>query len=337
MILHAGILSLLLGSGIVVLMLLYASALGVQILIQWDYQSSSIQQLALERKTYLISTLMNYALAFVILSGFLFVYITDDIHKLFVGAMCAVGSLNANPVGWSVLWFKIIGFFLAAIWLALNYFDQRAEDAPLMKIKYVLLLLITPVVALDFYFQLRYFLGLNPEFITSCCGSLFSDGSSRIAGSLAGMPVKIMMWIFFVDILLYCMLCIICFFTEAAVFRYLVALSAIIFFLVAIAAVISFISIYIYEMPNHHCPFDILQKAYGYIGYPLYATLFPAVLFGILPGVFQPLKKIQTLQDAINRAEKKWMVWAVGCSLSFTAIASWQIVSSNLTMKTYLL
>jgi hypothetical protein len=37
-------------------------------------------------------------------------------------------------------------------------------------------------------------------------------------------------------------------------------------FVVALASIVSFISLYIYELPSHHCPFDILQKEYCYIG-----------------------------------------------------------------------
>lgn len=335
MILHVGIIALLFGSGIVMLMMLYASALGIQILIKWDYTSSSMQQLALERKTYLISTLANYAFSFVVLSGLLFVFTAEDIHTMFVGAMCAVGSLSANPVGWNVLWLKIIIFFPAATWLALNYLDQRAEDFPLVKVKYLFLLLITPLIALDFYYQIQYFLGLQPEYITSCCGALFSTDSSSVASSLAAMPVKIMMWVFYTGLFFYCAFCALCFFTRIAFFRYLVSFSALAFFLVALTSIVSFISIYIYELPFHHCPFDILQKEYGYIGYPLYITLFPGVLFGFLPGLFQPLKRVQTLQEKIRRAEKKWLVWAVACTLCFAIISSWHIVFSNLTMKSY--
>jgi hypothetical protein len=249
--------------------------------------------------------------------------------------MCAVGSLNANPVGWYVLWMKIVIFFPAATWLALNYFDQRAEDFPLVKIKYFFLLLITPLIGLDLYFQIQYFLGLHPEYITSCCGALFSSESSSIAGSLAGLPVKKMIWIFYSCLVLYCVFCALCFFSKAAFFRYLVSISALAFFLVAMASIVSFISIYIYELPSHHCPFDILQRGYNYIGYPIYITLFSGVLFGFLPGVFQTLKRYENLHDKINRAEKKWLLWAVGCTLCFAILSSWQIIFGNLMMKTY--
>ena len=43
--------------------------------------------------------------------------------------------------------------------------------------------------------------------------------------------------------------------------------------MVSLAAMVSFISPYVYEMPSHHCPFDVLQSGYHWIGYPLYLLL----------------------------------------------------------------
>src|SRR5512145_1672352 len=140
MILHPGILALLCGSILALLMLVYAGGLGVKILRRWDFRSSSEEQLVLERKTYLVSTIVSYALGFEIFSILLFVFTVDEIHTLFVGAMCATGSLNANPLGWYALYAKIAVFFAAALWLALNYLDGRAEDFPLVKRKFALLL-----------------------------------------------------------------------------------------------------------------------------------------------------------------------------------------------------
>ncbi len=54
-----------------------------------------------------MSTIVRYALAFEIVASLLFIYTVDDIHELFVGAMCATGSLNANPIGWSALAVKV--------------------------------------------------------------------------------------------------------------------------------------------------------------------------------------------------------------------------------------
>ena len=107
MILHPGILALIVGSSIVLAMMVYAGWIGVRVLRSWDFDSSSAEQLTLERETYLGSTLAIFALGFQIVSALLFLFTIDDIHELFVGAMCATGSLNANPVGWTALAVKV--------------------------------------------------------------------------------------------------------------------------------------------------------------------------------------------------------------------------------------
>src|SRR5512135_2101669 len=130
MVLQPGIIALILGSGITLVLLAYAAGLGVKILRRWDIGNSSEEQLALERKTYLVSTLVRYGLAFEIVSVFLFIYTADDLHNLLVGAMCATGSLNANSFGFPALYAKIMVLFVAAAWIAVDSLDNKAEDYP---------------------------------------------------------------------------------------------------------------------------------------------------------------------------------------------------------------
>ena len=148
MILHPGILALIIGSTIVFVMMLYASIEGIRIISSWDFKSSSEHQLNLERKTYLISSIIKYVLGFEVLSTLLFIYTVDDIHSLFVGAMCATGSLNANPIGWYALYSKILVFFCASLWIMINNLDQNAEDFPLIRPKYAALIFIAILIGL---------------------------------------------------------------------------------------------------------------------------------------------------------------------------------------------
>ena len=308
MILHPGVLALLCGSGIVLLMILYAAALGLKILLRWDFSSSSEEQLDLERRISLVSTLVSYALGFEILSLFLFIFTVDEIHSLFTGAMCATGTLNAAPLGWYALLLKILIFFAAACWLALNFLDGRAEDYPLVRRKFAWLLLLAPLVGMEFWLQAAFFLNLQPEVITSCCGSLFSAGGGGLAAELTALPVKPLMAAFYAVALLCLAAAWGCLRWNAAAFRWTFSTLAALFFPLSLAAVISFISLYIYALPTHHCPFDLLQQHYGYVGYPLYLGLFGGTLFGLLPGMAQPLKKIPSLQGEILRLEKRWIL-----------------------------
>ncbi|GBE00974.1 hypothetical protein BMS3Bbin06_01856 [bacterium BMS3Bbin06] len=335
MFLHPAIIALLGGSLITTAMLIYSSYVGIVIIRRWDISSSSEGQLLLERKTYLLSTIMSFVLALSILSTFLFIYTVDDLHRLFVGAMCATGSLNANPVGWYVLFLKIGIFFLASIWIAMNYIDQRAEDFPLVKKKFVLLLFITPLLITDTYLQFRYFLGLNPNIITSCCGSLFSKEGGGVAAGLSGLPLKPAMIVFYLAVSGFILNALLTLFLQNSAARYLLSVFSVVLFVVAIASIVSFISLYFYEIPTHHCPFDLLQGYYNYIGYPLYFTLFGGTLFGMLTGIFEPFRKIPSLNVLINRVQKKWVILSIFFIVMFAAISSWPIIFSSFTMEGY--
>ena len=335
MILHPGVLSLLIGSLVVILMMLYSSLLGIRIVRKWNIDSSSPEQLALERKTYLISTIMNYVLGFEILSALLFVYTVDDIHRIFIGAMCATGSLNANPVGWYVLYAKIAAFFIGAIWIAVNYVDQRAEDYPLVRMKYSMLLAITPFIAIDGYLIWNYFVDLKPNVITSCCGALFSEGSNGVASSLSSLPVRPMMILFYLSVGLFLVNGMAAVRSDRSFFRYSMGYFSALFFVVAIASIVSFISLYFYELPTHHCPFDILQRGYHFIGYPLYICLFSGVLLGLLVGIFEPLKKIGSLTQIIGKAQRRWAIISMALIAIFAVISSWPIIFSSFTMAEY--
>ncbi len=335
MILHPGILALLSVSTIILLVMLAASFFGIKILFCWDSSSSSEEQLHLERKTWLVSSLVNYALAAQILSAALFVFTADDIHRLFVGAMCATGSLNANLVGWLVLLVKGLLLFSASLWVVFNRLDQRTEDTPLIRVKYLFLLLLTPFVALDLYAQWSYFRGLQPEVITSCCGSLFSAEGEGVAAELSGLPVEQAMWLFFsmTGFFLACLILTILF--RHDIFRLLLFVASVLFFFTSLGAVISFISLYVYQMPSHHCPFDMLQHHYGYIGYPLYIGLFVATLFGLLPGLAQPFKKTPSLKSEIEQIEQKWLIYAfIGVGV-FLLCSCWHMLFGSFRLLGY--
>lgn len=335
MILNPGILALLFGTLIAFIMLLYAAWLGLEILSRWDRHSSSAEQLLLERKTYLVSTLVNYAFGFIILSGLLFVYTLEDIHRLFIGAMCATGALNANQIGWLALLVKIILFFAAAIWVHFNQLDQRTEDTPLVRPKYLALLLLTPLVGFDLYLQYNYFSGLQPEIITSCCGSLFGLGNDTVASELAGLPVASTMLLFFLAVGAYLITLALCFTSQAAIFRHLLFVTTLLLFFISMLSIISFISLYIYQMPTHHCPFDMLQQNYYYIGYPLYLGLFLGTLFGLLPGLSQPLKNTPTLKQEIDRLERRWLWSSFFAMLIFLLIVIWPILFGSFILLNY--
>lgn len=328
MILHPPIIALLLGSCLTCLMLLLAVRDGLQIARKWDLTSGSELQLELERKTYLVSTIISYAFGFQLLSFFLFIYTANDLSRLFVGAMCAVGTLNVNAYGYPTLLLKIVTFLLAGTWLILNFTDNQAYDYPLIKRKYLLLLLIAPIILAETILQTIYFLQLSPDVITSCCGSLFSSEASGVTASLAAFPANEMRIVFY-SLLGVTLLTGIFFYRTTGRTGYLFSLLCLAAFLVAIAALISFISLYIYAMPTHHCPFCILQKEYGYIGYIMYTLLLTGAVSGMGIGLLMPVRKIASLKEIVPSILRKLTLFALVAYGLFALMTSYKMIFSD--------
>jgi hypothetical protein len=329
-ILHPAALALLLIALLVSAMGIYAGYYGMRILGRWDPASGSEGQLELERRTYLISTIMSYILSFELMSLFLFIYTADDIHTLFTGAMCAAGTLAVNSFGYPALLLKIVNFLLAGVWLIVNYTDNRGYDYPLIRIKYELLNLVVPLLMLEGVLLFAYFAGVKPDIITSCCGSLFSHESTSFSGDLAALPNLPMQIIFFAGMGVTAVSGLLFYFRGRG--GYLFSVAATVTFLLAAASVVSFICLYFYELPTHHCPFCLLQKEYGYVGYILYATLFGGAVAGIGTGVLMPFRQIGSLVRIIPAIQHRLTLITLLCYLLFTLITVWKMIFSALKL-----
>jgi hypothetical protein len=215
---------------------------------------------------------------------------------MFVGAMCAVGTLNVNAFGFPALNAKIAVFFLAAMWLAINHIDSRARDYPLVRTKYALLLLLAPLLAASAWIELQYFLGLKADVITSCCGSLFSEGSPTLAAEASSLAPVPAMWLFYGS--LGAAIALAAWHGigggRSRIAGYALAAASALAFVATIAGILSFVSLYIYEHPHHHCPFCILKPEYGYQGYWLYLPLFVGSAAGLAAGAVQPFARIDS-------------------------------------------
>ena len=333
MILNPAIIALITSSLLITAYAVYASSIGYRILHRWDIKNGSEEQLILERKTYLISTLLAYLFALSLFSLFLFIHAADHVHHLFVGAMCAAGSLNVNKYGYPTIIMKIINFFLCGVWLIINFTDNKGLDYPLIRTKYKLLMVITALLALETFLVINYFMNLKPNVITSCCGTLFSTDADNIAGSIASLPSVPAKVLFYLSVVLTLRSGIHFLVTgrAAPVFSYFSTWL----FIFSFVAVISFISLYFYELPTHHCPFDLLQREYHYIGYPLYLSLFAAGIMGAGAGVIERFKDAPSLKSEIPSLQKRLCLFSMIGYTVFTLIATYPMVFSGFILEGY--
>ena len=327
MILQPSIIALLLSSTFLLVLLGFAAVFAVKILAGWNLASGSERQLALERRTYLVSTIVAWGFGFQLASLFLFVHTADSLHGMFVGAMCAAGTLYANAWGYPTLVLKILTFLLAGLWLVLNHADSRGYDYPLIRVKYALLLGVIPLVAIEYAAQALFFAGLRPDIITSCCGTLFSAGGKTVASEIAATPAVPTIAAFFGLTAATIGLGLVLVFTGrgAVPFGVLSAAS----FLVGAVSLVSFISIYFYELPTHHCPFCVLQADYGRIGYVLYAMMLGGAVTGMGAGILAPARRIASLAAVVPRIQRRLAVAACVFFGAYAAIAAARMIFTD--------
>ena len=330
MLLSPAIMALVGVSVVVTLLMLLAATFAIRVLRFWDISSGSERQLKLERGTYLISTILTYAFVAEIVSLLLFIYNAEEMSSQFVGAMCATGVINLNGYGWPTLFLKVAIFFSGAAWLMLNALDNKGYDYPLVKIKYALLLFIVPLMVAEMVVQLLYFLNMDPDVITSCCGALFTPESEGVAAEVSAVkPATAMIALIISGVA-----------TLLSGSWYLLkqrggslyaGVSAI-SFVVALVAIVSCVALYIYEHPHHHCPFCILKPGHDFMGYYLYIPLFVATALALGVGLIAPWRNIPSLAEIVVSDTRRSTWYSLIFFALFYAVAAYAIASSNLTM-----
>ncbi len=332
MIFHPSILALLGSSWLATAVLLASAIFALRLLASWDRSSGSERQIRLERATILVSTAVGLVLALEAASLILFVFNADRMSALFVGAMCAVGTLNASVYGFPTLYAKIAVFFASALWLVLDRVDGEGRDFPLIRLKYAALLAVAPIVLLEAGLETAYFLDLKADTITSCCGKLFEDGpqSSGAGGELAALEPRLALWLLFGGAAVVVLGGLVA--GRSRVLQIAQGVFGGAMFVVGLAAIVSVVSLYVYEQPHHHCPFCLLKREYDHFGFALYLPLFlgaAAALASGMLGVVPRRASLAVAQPAI--AARLARLSALGFAL-FALACLWVIWRSNLLL-----
>lgn len=331
MVLSLPVLALLGCSAVVCGLTLMAAAVGLSVAIGWDHLDSGPEQLLRERRWFLVEASLRLIFGLQVFSLVLFVFATDHLAPLFTGAMCAVGTLKASQIGFPTLLVKVGVFVLCGLWLVADRVSAGAASTGLVRFKVVSLLALAAALAGENLLQIRYFLDLDPDIITSCCATLFDRGAAGIGAGVASISPTLSRAAFFGGLVLTAVVGMRAFGSRRFALAYSVLAAAL--GAISTVAIMTWIAPAYYELPTHHCPLCLLAAEHGFIGYPLYLSLAAAVITGVGSGLVSALRAIDPLRCIRPQEERKLCTVSLACFALVTGIALWPMVTSPFRME----
>lgn len=267
----------LLSESILFALLVVALIVSLKVLAKWDFESFTPYQFALERQSYLVSTIILcvFLLKFVLVVYFIFTI--DALAPLLPGAMCGAGVIQANSYGSYLLILKLSILLFLTLWLYIHFYDMRTKNHQWFKHKSWVFSLIFIFIFLELFLDFSYFMNIDTQLPVSCCAALFGqlEGANPLPFGLS-IP-----WLLALFYLLYLLVIL------TLTYRYtlLYIIANVLFIFIAYYAVVYFFGTYVYQLPTHKCPFCMLQPEYYYAGYVIWGTLLMGSYIGLSDAV----------------------------------------------------
>lgn len=313
-----------------------ASATSAGLLLRWRPDDADEAQLAREHRLLLVETTLGGVLWVQLLALLAFLGVADDLHRRLAGAMCAAGTLAASRFGYPLLAVKVAALVLAGLWWLVHRESRGALSPGLVRAKHLSLLGVAALLVADAAIQVRFFVELSPDVLTSCCATVFREGFAGLGSSLAAVDPRAGQVAFLGLLGATTAVGGLRFRSPAACERagspggYLYAGLAAATAGAALVAVVSWVAPAWYEAPTHHCPFCLLARGAGYVGYPLYAALAVGLVAGLASGAVRALGRLDASGALRPRAELRLGRGSVAGFLLFTGIAVWPLLTATL-------
>ncbi|ACZ11728.1 hypothetical protein [Sulfurospirillum deleyianum] len=268
----------------VILLLLMSIAQGNIILIlrRWDFESSTALQYHLEKKNYLVNTILYFTVAVKIILFLFFILSLNSLAGVVPGAMCSAGVVGANVYGNLVLFLKLMLIFGLGLWFLINTLDLTAPNFPHLKPKYWLFSFLFILLCSEFALEIIYFSNIPLKVPVFCCSVVFQ--SPKLPFGYTQEFLLALYYLLLVSILV----------LNTLKQKIATLLCNFLFLFVGYYAITYFFGLYIYEMPNHKCPYCMLQKEYYYIGYFIWGFLFLGIFFGMMPYLIERITGAKT-------------------------------------------
>ena len=145
----------------------------VRIMRYWDFNATSNLQYALEKRNYLINTILFFTIACKIILFIFFALCLNELSSVVPGAMCSAGVVGSNRYGNILLLLKILLIFGFGLWLILNSLDLKAGKFPYLRRKYLIFTILFTGVLAEFILEILFFTNIPLRVPVFCCSVVF--------------------------------------------------------------------------------------------------------------------------------------------------------------------
>ncbi|MBR8464483.1 hypothetical protein KDD93_07895 [Campylobacter sp. faydin G-24] len=251
----------------------------IQIIRSWNFGATTNLQYSLEKRNYLVNTILFFTVVCKMVLFIFFAVVLNELANIVPGAMCSAGVVGANKYGNMLLLLKILLIFGLGLWLIINKLDLKAINFPFLKRKYIIFTALFAFILVEFVLELLFFTNIPLKVPVFCCSVVFQ------APKLPFGYTQAMLASFFYMILV---VILVLNFLKQTMSSFALNL---LFLFVAYYAITYFFGLYVYEQPNHKCPYCMLLSNYYYIGYFIWGSLFLGIFFGIVPFLVELITK----------------------------------------------
>lgn len=266
---------------ILIVLMLISEFSVLKILKHWNFNLTTSLQYSLEKRNYLVNTIIQFTILSKLILFVFFIKSLNELSNVVPGSMCVAGVIGANSYGEFLLLFKIFTVFMLAIWLIINKLDLKSANFSYIRNKSLFFNFILLLVLVEFVLEFLFFNNIPLSVPVFCCSTIFKADALPFGFNQFSLAIA------FYGLYL---LSVLTNYMKAIVLSFL---SNVLFLFIAYFAITYVFSIYIYVLPNHQCPFCILQHEYYYIGYVVWISLFVGVFFGIAPFIVESIINVK--------------------------------------------
>ena len=244
---------------VLLVVLSYALVQGLIILKQLKLSNTRELQDLLDKKSYLVTTLVNVSFVTKIVLIAFFIYSLNELSKIVPGAMCVTGVLDLNEYGTPLLLLKISILFASSLWLLISKKN--------LKIKIILFTGFYFLILCEFLFSLSFLSDISTQTVASCCSSKYVSLVNPLPFNFTKESVMKLFYLFYLFVIL----------SAYKEKKLLLLISTSIFIYLSYYAIVYYFGAYIYGDETHMCPFCMLKQEYNFIGYFIYISLFLSI------------------------------------------------------------